>query len=237
MHNWPGLPAGKHRDAPRPDDGGGRPRHDHRSSAAAATARTPTSRSIRWSSPRTSSPRRNPIVSRNVPPLESAVVSLCGDPVRQPGRHERDSGRSEDHRHGAHLQPRGAGSSSKPACARWSNRSPPASARPRRCTTSASTRPPSTPPPRPPSASRWPPSWSAPRTWCRTWSPAWAPRTSRSCCSSAPAPISASARPAAESACFLHNSRYDFNDDILPLGAALFARLAERSMPLSRGEN
>jgi amidohydrolase len=30
----------------------------------------------------------------------------------------------------------------------------------------------------------------------------------------------------------LHNTRYDFNDEILPLGAALFARLAERSMPL-----
>ncbi len=29
----------------------------------------------------------------------------------------------------------------------------------------------------------------------------------------------------------LHSSRYDFNDAILPLGAALFARLAERAMP------
>jgi hippurate hydrolase len=31
----------------------------------------------------------------------------------------------------------------------------------------------------------------------------------------------------------LHNTRYDFNDEILPLGGALFARLAERSMPLN----
>ena len=31
---------------------------------------------------------------------------------------------------------------------------------------------------------------------------------------------------------FLHNSRYDFNDEVLPLGAALFAALIERSMPL-----
>ncbi|UCE31536.1 MAG: M20/M25/M40 family metallo-hydrolase, partial [Burkholderiales bacterium] len=30
--------------------------------------------------------------------------------------------------------------------------------------------------------------------------------------------------------CFLHNSRYDFNDEILPLGAALYARLAERAL-------
>lgn len=32
--------------------------------------------------------------------------------------------------------------------------------------------------------------------------------------------------------CFLHNSRYDFNDEILPLGAALFASLVEKSLPL-----
>ena len=35
----------------------------------------------------------------------------------------------------------------------------------------------------------------------------------------------------AEGGCFLHNTRYDFNDAILPLGAALFARLVERAMP------
>lgn len=32
--------------------------------------------------------------------------------------------------------------------------------------------------------------------------------------------------------CLLHNSRYDFNDDILPLGAALHASLVEHAMPL-----
>jgi amidohydrolase len=36
----------------------------------------------------------------------------------------------------------------------------------------------------------------------------------------------------AESGCYLHNPRYDFNDEILPLGAALFVRLAERALPL-----
>jgi len=35
-----------------------------------------------------------------------------------------------------------------------------------------------------------------------------------------------------EGSCFLHNSRYDFNDEILPLGAALHASLIEQSMPL-----
>lgn len=35
-----------------------------------------------------------------------------------------------------------------------------------------------------------------------------------------------------EGSCMLHNSRYDFNDEILPLGSALHASLVERSMPL-----
>jgi hippurate hydrolase len=30
----------------------------------------------------------------------------------------------------------------------------------------------------------------------------------------------------------LHNSRYDFNDEVLPLGAALHSALIEQSMPL-----
>ena len=36
--------------------------------------------------------------------------------------------------------------------------------------------------------------------------------------------------PGGEGSCFLHNSRYDFNDDVLPLGAALFASLVERGL-------
>lgn len=31
-----------------------------------------------------------------------------------------------------------------------------------------------------------------------------------------------------EDGCFLHNARYDFNDDALPIGVSFFARLAER---------
>ena len=36
-----------------------------------------------------------------------------------------------------------------------------------------------------------------------------------------------------EGSCMLHNSRYDFNDEILPLGAALHASLVEQAMPLA----
>jgi amidohydrolase len=35
-----------------------------------------------------------------------------------------------------------------------------------------------------------------------------------------------------DAACGLHNGRYDFNDDILPLGAALHASLIEHGMPM-----
>jgi amidohydrolase len=35
-----------------------------------------------------------------------------------------------------------------------------------------------------------------------------------------------------EGGCFLHSTRYDFNDDVLPLGAALLASLVTQSMPL-----
>ena len=35
--------------------------------------------------------------------------------------------------------------------------------------------------------------------------------------------------------CYLHNSRYDFNDEVLPLGAALHAGLVEQGMPLPEG--
>ena len=31
----------------------------------------------------------------------------------------------------------------------------------------------------------------------------------------------------------LHNHRYDFNDDILPLGSALHAGLVEQAMPVT----
>jgi amidohydrolase len=35
-----------------------------------------------------------------------------------------------------------------------------------------------------------------------------------------------------ESGCFLHNTRYDFNDEVIPLGAGFLAALAERALPL-----
>lgn len=40
----------------------------------------------------------------------------------------------------------------------------------------------------------------------------------------------------AEGGCFLHNSRYDFNDDVIPLGAAYLAALAESALPVRTTE-
>src|SRR5215218_4914315 len=42
----------------------------------------------------------------------------------------------------------------------------------------------------------WPSRWSAPITWCATWNPAWGLRTSPSCCRRGPAPTCASGRAA-----------------------------------------
>jgi len=39
----------------------------------------------------------------------------------------------------------------------------------------------------------------------------------------------------AERGTFLHSSRYDFNDDVIPLGAGYLAALAERAMPATGG--
>ena len=36
----------------------------------------------------------------------------------------------------------------------------------------------------------------------------------------------------AEGGCFLHNTRYDFNDEVIPLGGGYLAALAEAAMPL-----
>jgi len=38
----------------------------------------------------------------------------------------------------------------------------------------------------------------------------------------------------AEGGCFLHNSVYDFNDAVIPLGAGYLAALAETVMPLAK---
>ena len=37
----------------------------------------------------------------------------------------------------------------------------------------------------------------------------------------------------ADSGCVLHNSHFDFNDAVIPLGSAMFCALAERGMPLA----
>ena len=34
--------------------------------------------------------------------------------------------------------------------------------------------------------------------------------------------------------CVLHNGSYDFNDNLLPVGASFWVRMAEKSLPLAR---
>ena len=37
-----------------------------------------------------------------------------------------------------------------------------------------------------------------------------------------------------QTGCFLHNPGYDFNDEIIPLGAGYLAALVEESLPLAK---
>ena len=41
----------------------------------------------------------------------------------------------------------------------------------------------------------------------------------------------------AESGCVLHNAGFDFNDDVIPTGCAMFVALVERGMPLRQGQH
>ena len=73
----------------------------------------------------------------------------------------------------------------------------------------------SPPTPRPPS--------SAPSMSSATCSRPWAPRISPSCCRPSPAATSSSATARRSKAPALHNPHYDFNDEILPIGASYWA--------------
>ena len=108
------------------------------------------------------------IVSRNVRPIDTAVVSLCAMQAGDLGRDERDPGQGDAGRHGAHLQPGGAGPGrAAPERARAAIAA--AFGATARCTTSASIRPPST---RREAlfAADVAERWSAPTMWCATWS-------------------------------------------------------------------
>ena len=37
----------------------------------------------------------------------------------------------------------------------------------------------------------------------------------------------------AQGGCYLHNTAYDFNDDVIPFGAGYLAALAEQALPLA----
>ena len=80
------------------------------------------------------------------------------------------------------------------------------------------------PPPSTPKVKRcllamWPNLWWGRTMWCATWNPAWAQRTSFML-QTKPGAYLRIGRGTGASGSALHNSRYDFNDDILPLGSA-----------------
>ena len=75
---------------------------------------------------------------------------------------------------------------------------------------------------------------SAARTSSATSTRRWGRRTSRSCCRRSPAPSRGWGRAAPRAAASCTTARYDFNDEVIPLGAGYLAALAEAAMPLAR---
>ena len=169
------------------------------------------------------------IVSRSMDPIDTAVISLCQFHAGSAGNvipeiaELNGTVRTFKHRGAGHD--RGApgrhreghrGSAWRPCRTRLHPRLP-AHHQPRG-RDAARTRP------RPARCSATRASTATPRR-------AWARRISRTCCRSAPAPSSASARAmAARHSVGLHNPRFDFNDDLIPLGSSVFARLVEQEL-------
>ena len=204
-----------------------------RSTAAAATARIRMRRSTPCSSRATSSPRR----SRSSPQREPDR-HRGGQPLRdaggQPGRDERDSRAREARRHGAHVPAGDAGHDRAAAHRARAVDRRRVRRDARRSSTSASIRRRSTIDREAMFAAD-------------VAEDAGRPRQRRA----QPRPVdglrgllvhaagearrvrAARARAALEGGCFLHNSNYDFNDAVIPLGAGYLAALAETAMPLA----
>ena len=50
--------------------------------------------------------------------------------------------------------------------------------------------------------------------------------------SESPRAGSTTAKPSHEGGCWLHNPHYDFNDEVIPLGAGFLAALVEDALPV-----
>ena len=85
LHNWPGLPPGTIGITPGPDDGRGRPHRDHDRRPRRPRRASAPDRSTRCSSPAHIITAAQSIVSRNVSPIDTAVVSLCAMQAGNPG--------------------------------------------------------------------------------------------------------------------------------------------------------
>ena len=225
MHNWPGLPAGQFAIRPGP-----------MMAAFDIFEITVTGRGAHAAMPHLGI---DPIVaaaqivnglqtiaSRNIDPLRRRGRQRHADPRR---RHlERDPRQRGAARHHPLVRPGGA------RCARTGDpprrrRAPaPRSAPAWSCATSGATRPTvnsaaETETRRRHRRRRWSATTRCAATCCRAWGPRISPAFSKR----SPAPISGSATAPRADQAMLHNPHYDFNDEILALGASYWARLAE----------
>jgi hypothetical protein len=168
------------------------------------------------------------IISRNKKPVDAGRDLGHDDPCRR--GHQRHSRQLRIAGHGAHLHAGGARPDRATHAARSPNTPQPRSAWNASSASTATTRPPSTRPEAEFARKVMARHRRCPT--CRPRSRPWAPKTFRSCC-----------RPSRGAYCFiangdgthremghgggpcmLHNPSYDFNDDLIPLGATYWVR-------------
>ena len=78
--------------------------------------------------------------------------------------------------------------------------------------------------------------WSVPRTCCATSEPSMGAEDFFVHAAGEARRVRAARAGGADDGSFLHSSRHDFNDSVIPLGAGLLASLAERAMPDQRAD-
>ena len=170
------------------------------------------------------------IASRNVSPLDAIVVSICSMQTSQVGAFNVIPDAVQligtvrtFPRRARRRSPSAASARSRP---QW----PPAWAAARKSNTSAAILRQSTRRAKRSSLPRSVSTSSAATTSCASSIRPWAAKTSPTCCRFAPAPTCCSDKAAAIPAATCTIPTYDFNDDVIPLGAGYLAALAEAAL-------
>ena len=234
LHNWPGLPPGRSACAPGPvmaatdeieidDRRQGRSRRACRISAidpVVVAAHIITALQT--------------IVSRNVSPLDTVVVSICSMQTSQLGAFNVIPGacRSWSARCARSARRRRTLAERRLARDRPDDRRGVRRERARSTTSASIRRPINTRREAQFAADVGESAGRRATTSCATSTRPWAREDFSYMLQAKPGAYVRLGQGGGEGGCFLHNPNYDFNDDVIPLGAGYLAALAEQAMPL-----